>query len=160
PAPGRALRGEGELRVPAPPPAVWQALLDTDTLASIIPGCHNLEQLSPTHFRADVTLGVGPVTGRYRADVRLADLVPPPSATLTGRATGALASATGQGHVVLKEDGATGTILAFDYTAEIAGKAAAIGGRLLDGTVRIAIRQFFDALARRAGARRTPAWRR
>jgi len=159
-APARALRGRGQLRVPAPPRAVWQALLDTDTLASIIPGCHNVEQLSPTHFRADVTLGVGPVKGRYRADVRLADLVPSTSATLTGRATGSLGSATGQGRVLLQQDGATGTIIAFDYTAEIGGKAAAIGDRLLDGTVRIAIRRFFDALARRAGATCTPAWRR
>jgi len=154
-----ALHGAGEVRVAASPEAVWQALLDADTLASIIPGCHDLEQVSATHFRAEVTLGVGPARGRYRADVGLTDLLPPRSATLTGRAVGGLGSAAGTGHVTLKSDGRGGTILAFNYTGEIAGKAAAIAGRLLDGAARIVIHQFFAALARRVGAAPAPVWR-
>src|SRR5262249_40524311 len=110
-APGRALQGAGKMRVAAAPLAVWQALLDTKTLASIIPGCHKVEQVSPPHFRADVTLGVGPAVGRYRADVRLTDLVSPTSATLAGKASGALGSATATGHLRLGADGATGTII-------------------------------------------------
>jgi 2-furoyl-CoA dehydrogenase large subunit len=162
-APGarsRALQGAGKVRVAAAPAAVWQALLDTQTLASIIPGCHNLEQVSATHFRAEVTLGVGPVKGSYRADVRLTDLVSPTSATLTGMANGGLGSATGTGHVSLDGDGAGGTIIAYDYEAEIGGKVAAIGSRLLDGAARVVIRQFFEALARRVAGPSAPAWRR
>ena len=156
---GRALHGSGEARIATPPQAVWQALLDTRTLAQIIPGCHNIEQVSPTHFRADVTLGVGPVKGRYRAEVKLSDLVEPTSATLGGGATGALGSAAGTGRVRLSDDGAGGTVLAYDYDAEIGGKAASVGGRLLDGAAKVVIAQFFAALARRVGGGSAPVWR-
>jgi 2-furoyl-CoA dehydrogenase large subunit len=157
---GRALQGEGKMRLAAAPIAVWQALLDTRVLASCIPGCHNVEELSGTHFRADVTLGVGPAKGRYRADVRLTDLVSPTSATLAGKASGALGSATGRGHLKLDADGATGTIITYDYEAEIGGKIAAVGGRLLDGAARIIVRQFLEALAARVGGASAPNWRR
>jgi len=157
---GRALQGAGKMRVPAAPLAVWQALLDTKTLASIIPGCHNVVQVSPSHFRADVTLGLGPATGRYRADVSLTDLVAPTSATLAGKASGALGSATATGHLRLDADGATGAIITYDYEAEIGGKIAAVGGRLLDGAARIIIRQFLEALAARVGGASAPMWRR
>ncbi|KAB2912327.1 MAG: molybdopterin-dependent oxidoreductase [Hyphomicrobiaceae bacterium] len=155
----RALHGAGEARVAAPPKAVWNALLDTRILASIIPGCHDVEQVSATHFRADVTLGVGPVKGRYRAEVKLEDLVSPRSATLIGSAVGALGSAVGKGSVRLAGDAAGTTIISYDYDAEIGGKAAAVGGRLLDGAARIVIRQFFEALARRVAGISKPAWR-
>jgi 2-furoyl-CoA dehydrogenase large subunit len=148
------------MRVPAAPLAVWQALLDTQTLASILPGCHNVEQVAPTHFRADVSLGVGPVIGRYRAEVRLSDLVAPTSATLAGKASGALGSATATGHLRLDADGAAGTIITYDYEAEIGGRIAAVGGRLLDGAARIIIRQFLEALAARVGGVSAPIWRR
>jgi 2-furoyl-CoA dehydrogenase large subunit len=92
--------------------------------------------------------------------VKLADLVPPTSATLTGKANGALGTATGTGHVRLEGDGARGTIIAYDYEAEIGGKVAAIGGRLLDGAARVVIRQFLEALASRVGGASAPAWRR
>jgi 2-furoyl-CoA dehydrogenase large subunit len=156
----RTLHGVGEARVPAGPEAVWEKLLDTDTLASIIPGCCNVERLSPTHFRADVTLGVGPVKGLYRAEVKLGDLVPPSAATLTGSALGTLGAAKGTGHMRLAGDGAGGTIITYDYDCEVGGKAAAIGGRLLDGATRIIIRQFFDSLAHRIGGGSAPALRR
>jgi len=156
----RALQGAGKMRVAAAPRAVWQALLDTKTLASIIPGCHNVEQVSPTHFRADVTLGVGPAKGRYRADVRLTDLVSPTSATLVGKASGALGSAVARGHLRLDDEGATVTIITYDYEAEVGGKIAAVGSRLLDGAARIIIRQFLEALAARVGGASAPRWRR
>ncbi|MBX9587774.1 MAG: molybdopterin-dependent oxidoreductase [Hyphomonadaceae bacterium] len=156
---GRALHGAGEARVAAAPEAVWSALLDTRVLASIIPGCHDVEQVSATHFRADVTLGVGPVKGRYRAEVKLEDLVPPQSATLIGSAVGALGSAVGKGSVRLSGDDVGGTVISYEYDAEIGGKAAAVGGRLLDGAARIVIRQFFEALARRVAGTAAPAWR-
>ena len=149
-AKGRALHGQGEARIAAPPETVWRMLLDADALASIIPGCHGVRKLSDTHFTADVTLGVGPVKGRYKAEVRLSDLVPPHSARLAGSTTGALGSGAGEGLVTLEPDGQGGTILRYDYDAEVGGKVASVGGRLLDGAARIVIRQFFEALGRRA----------
>ena len=133
-------------------------LLEPATLKSIIPGCHSVEKLSDTHFRADVTLGVGPVSGRYRADIKLSDLDPPRAVTLTGVATGALGDGRGRGRIRLTpaEDG--GTHVTYDYDAAIGGKVASVGGRLLDGAARIVIRQFFTALARRAGGAPRRSW--
>jgi 2-furoyl-CoA dehydrogenase large subunit len=135
-------------------------LLDADLLASIIPGAHSVEKLSPTHFRAEVTLGVGPVKGRYRAEIELSDLVPPTSAKLRGAAIGALGGADGEGQVTLVQT-AAGTRLSYTYEAKIGGKAASVGGRLLDAAARIVIRQFFEALARRASPQqRVSLWSR
>src|SRR6202035_2076208 len=67
----RRLRGEGEAVVSARAERVWAMLLDPETLQAVIPGCDNLQKISDTHFRADVTIGIGPVKGRYRADVKL-----------------------------------------------------------------------------------------
>jgi 2-furoyl-CoA dehydrogenase large subunit len=149
---GRTLHGHGEALVAAAPEEVWRMLLDADVLAGIIPGCHAVRKLSDTRFTADVTLGIGPVKGRYEADVALSDLVPPQSAKLTGAVTGALGWGRGAGIVSLTADGSGGTALAYDYEAEIGGKVAAVGGRLLDGAARMIIRQFFEALGRRAAA--------
>lgn len=148
---GRALHGQGEAQVAAAPQHVWTMLLDPQTLASIIPGCHGVEKATDTHFRAEVTLGVGPVTGRYKADIVLSDLVAPQSVTLTGKVVGALGDGRGSGRIRLTPAADGGTTLTYDYDAEIGGKVASIGGRLLDGAAKLVIRQFFSALARKVG---------
>jgi 2-furoyl-CoA dehydrogenase large subunit len=157
---GRTLSGTGLVRVAAPVATVWHALLKPQILASIIPGCEAFEAMSATHFCARVALGIGPVQGRYRAEVRLTDLVPARSATLAGSASGGLGWVTGTGMLTLAEEGAHTTVVAYSYQAEVGGKAAAIGGRLLDAAARAAVRQFFEALARRIGAGSLPLWRR
>jgi 2-furoyl-CoA dehydrogenase large subunit len=148
---GRALHGSGQAHASARPDAVWAMLLDPNTLAAIIPGCHGVEKISDTHFRAEVTLGVGPVTGHYRADITLSDLKPSKAVTLTGAVVGALGDGRGAGHITLTATSDGGSDLAYEYDAEIGGKVAAIGGRLLDGAAKIVIRQFFEALARHTG---------
>jgi 2-furoyl-CoA dehydrogenase large subunit len=149
---GRALHGSGEAQVNAPPEAVWRMLLDPRTLEAIIPGAHGVEKVSDTHFRADVTLGVGPVTGRYKADIALSDLDEPRAVTLNGVVTGALGDARGAGRITLTPV-ETGTRVTYDYDAEIGGKVASIGGRLLDGAAKVIIKQFFAALVRHTGGK-------
>ena len=150
----RTMTGSGEAKVKALPETVWAMLLDADVLASLIPGSHGVRKLSGTHFQADVTLGVGPVKGRYKADVELSDLDPPRAATLAGTVTGALGNGGGHGRITLATDGQGGTVVAYTYEAQVGGKVAAIGGRLLDGAARVVIGQFFAALARQAGGGR------
>lgn len=152
----RTMTGSGEARVNASPEAVWTMLLDADVLASLIPGSHGVRKLSDTRFQADVTLGVGPVKGRYKADVQLSELEPPRSATLAGQVTGALGNGGGAGRITLTPDGNGGTMIGYSYTASVGGKVAAVGGRLLEGASRVIIGQFFAALARRAGGDVTP----
>ena len=147
----RSLRGEGEAIVGASAQQVWNMLLDPATLQAVIPGCHDIQKISDTHFRADVTLGVGPVKGRYRADVKLSDLDPPHGVTLGGTAEGALGFGSGEGRITLRALENGGTAIHYVYEAAIGGKVASIGGRLLDGAARVIIGQFFAALARKAG---------
>src|SRR6202035_658968 len=127
----RRLRGEGEAIVAAPAQRVWDMLLDPATLQAVIPGCHNVERLSDRHFRAEVTIGIGPVKGKYRADVKLSDPDPPHAVTLGGAAEGALGFGSGEGRVTLvpRENG--GTKIRYVYEAAIGGKVASIGRRFL-----------------------------
>ena len=149
----RRLSGEGSASVQAPRQAVWEMLLDPKTLEAVVPGAHGVQKLSDTHFRADVTLGVGPVKGRYKAEIELSDLVPPSSVTLTGSAEGGLGFGGGTGFITLEEDGASRTTIRYRYEAGLGGKVASVGGRLLDGAARVVIGQFFSALARHAGGK-------
>jgi 2-furoyl-CoA dehydrogenase large subunit len=148
----RGLFGEGSAHVGVPPDRVWEMLLDPATLASVIPGAHDVRKLSETRFAADVTLGVGPVKGRYKADIRLSDLDRPNAVTLSGRVEGGLGFGAGSGRITLAEREGGGTAISYRYEAAIGGKVASVGGRLLDGAARIVIGQFFAALARKTGA--------
>jgi 2-furoyl-CoA dehydrogenase large subunit len=159
PKAGRALFGNGEAEIAAASEEIWAALVDARTLAAIIPGAHAVEKISDTEFHADVTLGVGPVKGRYRAIMKLSDLDPPRAVTLNGQVSGLLGSGNGAGHIRLRSAGENKTVLSYDYEAEIGGKVASVGGRLLDGAARFVIRQFFAALSRRLGGeQRTDSW--
>lgn len=147
---GRALTGEGSARLAAPPDQVWRALLDPDRLAAAIPGCHRLELAGEHDYRAEVSLGVGPVRGRFRAQVRLTELDPPRAATLSGELAGPLGAAQGRGRVRLAADGA-GARIDYDYEVETGGKVAAVGGRMIEGAARAVVGQFFQRLDRATG---------
>ena len=152
----RGLRGEGSTEIHAPVAEVWARLLQPEALAKLIPGAHGVEKTSGTDFRAEVTLGVGPVKGRYRAEVRLSDLDPYRSATLSGEADGALGFGRGTGQVALEALAPDRTIITWRYEAAVGGKVAAVGGRLLHGAARLVIGQFFAALGRELGRKARP----
>ncbi len=141
----KALSGSGTQTVPASPEVIWRALLDPTVLARVIPGCHALDQTGPNEYRADVSLGVGIVKGRFTARVALTDLDPPRAATLSGGLDGSLGSTIGHGRMRLTPQGAA-TQIDYDYVVEISGKAAAVGGRMLDGATKVLISQFFQRL--------------
>ena len=147
----RAIRGMGSTTVPGPPEEVWSALTDESGLAAVIPGCHAIERTGENAYRADITLGVGPVRGRFQAEVALTDLDRPRSLRLSGRATGPLGSSSGEGRVQLAAvEG--GTRVEYEYGFVVSGKIAAVGGRLLEGAARAIVGQLLDRLVRRSGA--------
>ena len=148
PAKGRNITGEGEVLVPAPPEDVWKMLLDPEELARVIPGCHALDRVGENNYTAEISLGVGAVRGKFKAEVRLTDLDPPKSAVLGGGLSGPLGSSSGEGHVTLAAaDG--GTLLSYRYGVLVSGKVAAVGGRMLDGASRLLVDQFFKRLTAR-----------
>jgi len=142
---GRDLTGEGTAFVAAPPAQVWASLLDETQLAAIIPGCHQIERLAANRYRADVTIGAGPVKGRFRVNVALEDLLEPSSLRIVGAAAGPLGASSGEGRVTLKGT-PEGTEITYTYGVRISGKVAAVGGRMLDGAARALIQQFFKRL--------------
>jgi len=146
---GRALTGDGATTVPAPPQQVWAMLMDPATLAAVIPGCDRLEAEGDDAYRGTVNMGVGPVRGRFEAHFRFEDLEAPTRARLAGELLGPLGSSAGHADVRLQPEG-TGTRVDYTYEVRLSGKVASIGGRMLNGAARILIRQFFDALVRRA----------
>lgn len=147
---GRGLTGEGSREVPATPEQVWAILLDPKELAALLPGCEALDLVGPNAYRAEVVVGIGPVRGRYTAEVALSDLDPPNALTLTGSGSSALGTGRGTGHVRLERT-AGGTRVTYRYSAEVGGKVAAVGGRMLDSASRLLIGQFFEKLVARAG---------
>lgn len=153
---GRGLTGEGSREVPATPEQVWAILLDPRELAALLPGCEALDLAGPNAYRAEVVVGIGPVRGRYTAQVALSDLDPPRALTLTGSGTSTLGSGSGTGHVTLERT-ATGTRVTYRYSASVGGKVAAVGGRMLDSASRLLIGQFFEKLVARAGGAEVPA---
>lgn len=133
-----------EKKIAAPRDAVWAGLNDVDTLKASIPGCDTLEKTSDTSFEAVVRAKVGPVKAKFKGAVELSDLNPPESYRISGEGKGGAAGfAKGGATVTLVEDG-DGTILKYDVDADVGGKLAQIGGRLLEGTTKKLAGEFFD----------------
>jgi carbon monoxide dehydrogenase subunit G len=139
----------GEHRIAAPREAVWAALLDVGTLKACIPGCKELEQTSPTRFSAKVQLKVGPVSATFGGTVELQDIDAPHGCRIVGQGNGGIAGfAKGGSEVKLVADGDE-TVLSYDAKAEIGGKLAALGSRLVQATSRKLADQFFTAFSER-----------
>jgi 2-furoyl-CoA dehydrogenase large subunit len=146
---GKALAARGEVVLDAPPQAIFDVLLDPAALAKVIPGCNALEPNGENRYRADVTVGVGMIKARYSAEVELSELDPPRSLRLAGAGLSSVGSARGSGIVTLEPRGA-GTLLRYDYSAEVSGKVAAVGSRMLEGAAKIVLNQLFEQLGKTA----------
>lgn len=134
----------GEERITAPRDIVWAALNDPEVLKQCIPGCQTLELKSPTELSAAVKLKVGPVSATFNGEVTLSNINAPESYTISGEGKGGIAGfAKGGADVVLKEDGAE-TILQYAARAQVGGKIAQLGARLIDSTSQKLARQFFS----------------
>ena len=157
---GLSLHAAGVIEIAAPPEKVFAVLLDPAALAQVIPGCHELVLIGENRYRADVTVGVGLVKARYAAEISLSEIDAPRSLRLAGQGASSLGTGAGSGTVRL-EATTEGTHLHYDYAAQVGGKVAAVGSRMLEGAARIVLAQLFESLGRQAtGAKPLTWWQR
>ena len=132
-----------EHRIAASREQVWKALNDIEILKASIPGCDNLISEEENTFKAQITAKVGPVKAKFKFDVTLTDIDPPNAYTINGQGQGGAAGfANGSAAVTLREDGKH-TILAYHAKANVGGKLAQLGARLIDGAAQKMANEFF-----------------
>jgi carbon monoxide dehydrogenase subunit G len=143
-----AMTMTGEVQLPANRQAVWEKLNDPQVLKSCIPGCEQLDKTSETEFQAIATIKVGPVKARWKGKVRLSDLDPPNSYRISGEGEGGVAGfAKGGAKVSLADSDGGGTLLTYDVEAQIGGKLAQLGQRLISGAAKKTADDFFQKFA-------------
>lgn len=136
----------GKEEIAAPREKVWEALNDPDVLRQCIPGCQELEKTSDNEMTATVKVKVGPVSANFKGHVTLENIVAPKSYTIVGEGKGGIAGfAKGGADVKLEEEGGI-TILNYEVTAQVGGKLAQMGSRLIDSTSKKLASQFFANL--------------
>ena len=137
----------GEVQLLAAQEAVWAKLNDPEVLKICIPGCESLEKLSDTEFQAVATNKIGPVKARFKGKVRLSDLDPPNGYKISGEGDGGVAGFAKGGAVVTLKAQEGGTLLSYNVEAQIGGKLAQIGQRLVNGAAKKLADQFFTKFA-------------
>jgi carbon monoxide dehydrogenase subunit G len=141
----------GEFRIPASRETVWDALNDPEVLKASIPGCQKLEKVSEEELTATVKSKVGPVSATFTGKVTLSDINPPAGYKISGEGQGGVAGfAKGGAEVTLEEEG-TETILRYSANAQVGGKLAQIGSRLIDSTAKKMANEFFTNFVAQIG---------
>jgi carbon monoxide dehydrogenase subunit G len=143
-----AMTMQGEVMLPASRATVWSALNDPEVLRACIPGCQDLEKLSDTEFRATAKVSVGPVKATFKGGVMLSDLDPPNGYTISGEGQGGVAGFAKGGAKVRLDEADGGTRLVYDVEAQVGGKLAQLGGRLINGVAKKYADEFFSNFAR------------
>jgi len=139
-------------RIPASKEKVWAALNNPDVLKQCIPGCQSLEMTAPNEMTATVVLKVGPVKATFGGKVTLSDLDPPNSYRISGEGSGGIAGfAKGGATVKLSEESPDVTVLSYEVDAQIGGKLAQLGGRLIDSTAKKLAGEFFASFGEVVG---------
>jgi uncharacterized protein len=134
----------GEQIVPLPQQRVWAGLNDPEVLKACIPGCESIERVSDTEYRVAMTAAVGPVKARFSGKLLLAEVNPPTSYRLSFEGSGGAAGfGKGSAFVRLGPEG-TGTKLSYAVNAQVGGKLAQVGSRLIDGVARKMAEEFFQ----------------
>ncbi|NIB40847.1 carbon monoxide dehydrogenase subunit G [Pseudomaricurvus alkylphenolicus] len=140
------MKFEGEHRIAAAREVVFSALNSPDALKHAIPGCERLVKVSDTEMEATVIARVGPVKAPFSGSCTLSNVIPPQSYLLTGEGKGAASMGRCKAAVNLKADGDE-TLLTYEFTAEVSGKLAQIGSRLVESSARKLANDFFETFS-------------
>ncbi|MBZ0138916.1 MAG: carbon monoxide dehydrogenase subunit G [Pseudorhodoplanes sp.] len=148
-----AMTMSGEVQLPASREVVWTMLNDPEVLKASIPGCETLEKVSDTEFAAVAVNKIGPVKARFKGRVTLSDLDPPNSYRIFGQGDGGVAGFAKGGAAVTLAEKDGGTLLTYNVEAQIGGKLAQLGQRLINGVAKKLADQFFEKFANAVGSR-------
>ena len=143
-----AMTMNGEVQLNASRDVVWAKLNDAEVLKASIPGCEQLDKVSDTEFQAIATTKIGPVKAKWKGKVQLTDLDPPNGYKISGEGEGGIAGFAKGGAVVKLADKDGGTLLSYNVEAQIGGKLAQLGQRLINGTAKKLADEFFANFAK------------
>jgi hypothetical protein len=143
-----AMTMNGEVQLAASRQAVWDKLNDPAVLKVCIPGCEELEKTDDHGFRAVAKMKVGPVSARFKGKVNLSELDPPNGYKISGEGEGGVAGFAKGGATVKLADKDGGTLLSYDVEAQIGGKLAQLGQRLINGSAKKLADEFFSNFAK------------
>jgi uncharacterized protein len=146
-----AMTMTGEVTLPAGRSQVWAMLNDPAVLKACIPGCQSLEKTSDSSFSAVAKIKVGPVGASFKGKVQLSEVNPLNSYTISGEGEGGIAGFANGGAKVHLADAPEGTTLRYDVTANVGGRIAQMGSRLIDGVAKKMADQFFASFAAAVG---------
>ncbi len=145
----------GEVTLPADRATVWAKLNDPDVLKACIPGCQSLEKTSETSFAAKAKIKLGPVSASFSGTVQLSDIDPPNGYRISGEGQGGIAGfAKGGADVRLTDAPGGGTLLSYNVEANVGGKIAQMGSRLIDSVAKSMADKFFTSFAAACGAQK------
>ncbi len=113
---------------------VWELFRDPEVLASALPGTQNLNKISETEYKGDINVRVGPIVGTFSGHILVSNEVPPESCTLTVEGSGKAGFVNGSGDVQFFEHGEAQTLMKYEGEAQIGGKLASVGQRLIEMT--------------------------
>jgi uncharacterized protein len=142
-----AMTMTGEVQLPATREVVWAKLNDAEVLKACIPGCEELNKTSDTEFDAVATTKIGPVKARFKGNVHLTDLDPPNGYKISGEGSGGVAGFAKGGAIVALSEKDGGTLLSYSVDAQIGGKLAQLGQRLVNGAAKKLADDFFQKFA-------------
>ena len=146
-----AMTMKGEVELPADRNVVWLKLNDPEVLKTCIPGCQSLEKLSENEMQAVAKVKVGPISAKFNGKVTLSDIDPPNGYRISGEGEGGIAGFAKGGAVVGLESAGSGTKLTYDVQAQVGGKIAQLGSRIVDGVAKKMADQFFTNFAAAVG---------
>ena len=142
-----AMTMTGEVQLPASREVVWEKLNDPAVLKACIPGCEELEKSGDNQFQAVAKMKVGPVSARVKGRVTLSDFDPPTSYKISGEGEGGVAGFAKGGATVALAEKDGGTLLSYNVEAQIGGKLAQLGQRLINGAAKKLADEFFAKFA-------------
>ena len=143
-----AMTMSGEYELAAPPQTVWEKLNDPAMLKACIPGCEQLDKTSDTEFQAVATVKIGPVKAKFKGKVTLSDLDPTNGYKISGQGDGGVAGFAKGGATLKLTPKNGGTLLSYNVDAQIGGKLAQLGQRLINGAAKKVAGDFFESFAK------------